>query len=123
MAQPTGAARRKLKKLKKRADKAGAGLVVKLQESKLDEEMDENTTNAEMAVNGKGIGGGMFGNITLPEKKKNKGGGGIAKKTGSMFDILMEGQNMDSDEEAEGEKAARAAAVVASTAQDYEQEL
>ncbi|SOV04999.1 related to NUG1 - Nuclear GTPase (involved in Ribosome biogenesis) [Ustilago sp. UG-2017a] len=123
MAQPTGAARRKLKKLKKRADKAGAGLVIKLQESKLDEEMDENTTNAEMGVNRKGIGGGMFGNVALPQKKKNEGGGGVAKKTGSMFDILMEGQNMDSDEEAEGEKLARTAAVVASTEQDYEEEL
>lgn len=123
MAQPAGAARRKLKKLKKRADKAGAGLVVKLQQSKLDEEMDENTTNAEMGVNRKSIGGGMFGNITLPQKKKKEGGGGVAKKTASMFDILMEGQNMDSDQEAEGEKPARAATVVASTAQDYEQEL
>ncbi|CDW94949.1 hypothetical protein [Sporisorium scitamineum] len=76
MAPSTGASRRKLKKLKKRADHAGAGLVGQFQEHKLGE-----AETAAGGGDGKGIGGGMFGNVKLnggakvEKKVKRKGTG------------------------------------------------
>lgn len=112
MAQPTGAARRKLKKMKKRADKAGAGLVGRFEEQKLDEHAEREDDMG--GKGGKGVGGGMFGNVTLPKKTGAAGKGGV-NKTGSMFDVLMEGQDMDSEEEQEDNEAVGT--------EDYEEEL
>ncbi|CBQ72307.1 related to NUG1-Nuclear GTPase (involved in Ribosome biogenesis) [Sporisorium reilianum SRZ2] len=92
MAPSAGASRRKLKKLKKRADRAGAGLVGQFQEHKLGE------SEAVAQGNGRGIGGGMFGDVRVNGGKKEV----KRKGTGSMFDVLLEGQDMASDEEENG---------------------
>lgn len=131
MAPSTGASRRKLKKMKKRADKAGAGLAGQFEHQRLvDETITTNATGSsgEATVKTGGVGGGMFGNISLPNHTKKAEP--KRKGTGSMFDILMEGQNMaDSDDDEEQEKEeeeeiVKAAAVVANNvADDYEEEL
>ncbi|SNX84806.1 related to NUG1 - Nuclear GTPase (involved in Ribosome biogenesis) [Melanopsichium pennsylvanicum] len=136
MAPTTGAARRKLKKMKKRADKAGAGLVGKFEGQKLGEEEMAMARNGEaggiVQGSGKGMGGGMFGNVGLNKmqnKNNQSNNGGVPKKTGSMFDILMEGQEMDdSDQEDEEKQKSKDEVTVASagtavTADDYEEEL
>lgn len=131
MAPSTGASRRKLKKMKKRADRAGAGLVGQFEEQKLDEDVEVANGNADA---GRGVGGGMFGDVSLvngaegkkkKKKKKGKGGGGEKKGTGSMFDVLLEYQDQASDDEGEQmiEPEQRTEVVAASAADDYEEEL
>ncbi|KAF6767019.1 GTP binding domain protein [Kalmanozyma brasiliensis GHG001] len=136
MAPSAGASRRKLKKMKKRADRAGAGLVGAFEEQKLDEEDAVSDGVGDGAV-GKGVGGGMFdvgtttsaaGKKKNKKKKKGKGvGGGERKGTGSMFDVLLEWQDQVSEEdegkEMQMEESKETKAVVASTADDYEEEL
>ncbi|TKY86360.1 hypothetical protein EX895_004509 [Sporisorium graminicola] len=99
MAPSTGASRRKLKKLKKRADRAGAGLVGQFQEHKL----GEGEAMANDGGDGKGIGGGMFGNVKVNGGAKKVAQAAKRKGTGSMFDVLLEGQDMESEDEVEDE--------------------
>ncbi|GAC95729.1 GTPase, predicted [Pseudozyma hubeiensis SY62] len=111
MAPLTGAARRKLKKLKKKEARAGAGLVRELEGQKLGEGGDEEGA-------GKGVGKGMqgmFGNVAV----KRQGEVVKRKGTGSMFDVLLEGQDMESEEEQEEEKDV----VNGAAGEDYEEEL
>lgn len=106
MAAPTGAARRKMKKLKKRAERAGAGLVSQLQGQMLD---DAAQRGAE--EQGARVGNGMFGSAAL-DTLQRRAEPVRTGKTGSMFDVLC--QQME-DEASDGEAAAQT--------QDYEEEL
>ena len=89
MAPSTGAARRKLKKLKKRADRAGAGLVGQFQQHRLGDPQAHDMHQG-------GVGGGMFGSVALPKAKEVKEA--RTGRTGSMFDVLLQGQDAESDE-------------------------
>ncbi|KAJ9475198.1 Nucleolar GTP-binding protein 2 [Pseudozyma hubeiensis] len=113
MAPLTGAARRKLKKLKKKEARAGAGLVRELEGQKLGEGGDEEGAGK---VGAKGMQG-MFGSVAV------KRGGEVVKRkgTGSMFDVLLEGQDMDSEEEQEQEEEKEVAN--GADGKDYEEEL
>ncbi|GAK63230.1 GTPase; Nog2p [Moesziomyces antarcticus] len=103
MAAPTGAARRKMKKLKKRAERAGAGLVSQLQGQMLDDAAHPGADEQ-----GARVANGIFGSVALPSKPDVVRTG----KTGSMFDVLC--QQME-DEASDGEAVAQA--------EDYEEEL
>lgn len=119
MAPTTGAQRRKMKKLKKRAERAGAGLAGQLMGQKL----GEGIVAGEIEGDGERGLGGMFGSIAT-QKKSNGGGIGRGGKTGSMFDVLLQGQDMLSDDDEE-EKVEKDKAVVSASAggEDYEEEL
>ncbi len=67
MATSTGAARRKLKKLKKRADKAGAGLVGRFEDQMLDVEAGASGVGRALVVDVR--------NVQLGDKKKKEGSG------------------------------------------------
>lgn len=128
MAPLSGAARRKMKKLKKRADRAGAGLVGQFEHQKL-EESDAAFAKSEIELV-KGVGGGMFGNLAKTTKtgqEKERNTTEKQRATGSMFDVLLEGQDMDSEEQDEEQEKEKEKAVPtaggAAAEDDYEEEL
>ncbi|PWZ02068.1 P-loop containing nucleoside triphosphate hydrolase protein [Testicularia cyperi] len=141
MATPTSQARRKLKKLKKRNARAGAGLVELIQHG------SAFTFHADAPANGNGKGQGqereqeqgekhkvgVFGNVAhLTRTTSDKGGSQHRKTTGSMFDVLMQNDEQDDQHDQDDDNDAQIDSSLAPTAttgssmannDDYEEEL